>query len=177
MFFIKDDSITFQPTDEERAKFAPITEGEHIVTVNEASFDQDEKGSCLKLELVIDDQDNPFNRRKIWENAYFDGDLSEGRLKAGQRKMNEVLTICNAPGFETQEQANMTAMRLIGQTFIAVTSNREWEGKIYTNVKRFKPLSGTVEAAPAPAPKKPTATMLSSPQVRKVTTTQTKAFR
>ena len=180
MFFIKDDSITFTPTAEEKEKFAPIPEGEHVVTILEAQFDQDDNGSFLKVDLAIDDEESKFNKRRIWETAYFDGDgISDKRKLVGQRKVNELLKIVGADGFETQEEANMQAMRMIGQTLSVQTKNREYQGKVYTNVQKFLPLPGDGEPAPAPtsAPssKSPHAFAKQAPAVRKVTTT--KAFR
>lgn len=163
MFFQKGNVITFEPTEAETKKYAPIAEGAHKVTVMEAQFDQDEKGSFLKLELCIDDEQDPFNRRKIWDNIYFDGeDLSDKRKAIGQRKVSSIMDIVEAEDFEDQEGANFAAMRMIGQTFVVHTKNNTSSatGKTYTNVNAYTPLA---------APKAPAAKAAPVAGVKKVT--------
>lgn len=141
MFFVTDDAITFESTEEEKKKYAPLPEGEYIVTITDAEIENDDKGDKFALTLQVDDHGNNFDRRKLWDTLYVEGrSVSPKAVEIGQKRLSQIFKIAGLSGFQSYEEATDRAHALIGQTLVAKVSTREWEGKTFNNVKSYAPV-------------------------------------
>lgn len=134
------DGTTFikKPDPEAMRKYEPLPEGEHLLICDGASIDDNAKGTLAEFVWLVGD-----TKRKVWDRMYLDGDgISEKAITIGCERFAKCLAAAGLePKFSDRAEANKLCMKMVGAQVTAKTKNREYEGKIYTNVTSYKPVS------------------------------------
>jgi hypothetical protein len=128
------------PDTQEGNGYKPLPEGEHLLTCEDAEIQENEKGILAEFTWLVGD-----SKRKVWDKLYLDGDgVSPKAIEIGRERFSKLLTVCGLdPKFEDRKSANLLCSKMIGKQVAAKTKNSIYNGKTYTNVSSYKPVSKT----------------------------------
>jgi hypothetical protein len=139
-FKISGNSIDFKPDDNDK-KYEPLPEGEYPVVLTDCDPESDDKGDRFSMRWTVDNATSPHHGRILFDNAYvYARDVSQGAVTVGLRKIGKILTLAGVElGPDDEIDADILQAKAIGLEAIATVTQREWQGKIYNNVKSIKP--------------------------------------
>lgn len=138
-FKISGNSIDFTP-DESDKKYEPLPEGEYPVVLTDCDPESDEKGDRFQIRWTVDNAKSPFHGRILFDSAYvLARTVSATAAEVGAKKIGKILQLAGVElGPDDEIDAETLQAKAIGLEAVATVTQREWQGKIYNNVKSVK---------------------------------------
>ena len=138
-FKIQGNAIEFKPDETDR-KYEPLPEGEYPVVLTDCDPESDDKGDRFSMRWTVDNATSPYHGRIIFDRAYVNArSVSEGAVAAGMRKIGKILSLAGVNlGPDDEIDSDILQSKAIGLEAIATVTQREYQGKIYNNVKSIK---------------------------------------
>jgi hypothetical protein len=141
-FTISKSAITFTPDDKTTRKYEALPEGDYDVVVTEANIASDEKGDRIEVQYTVDDAKSQYNRRLLFDTIYFvaRGNTKAGAVKAGMGKIGDIINAGSLDVTDDDDEIDVSLLsqKMIGLQAVARVTQREWDGKVYNNIKGLK---------------------------------------
>ena len=154
-FKIQGNAIEFKPDDNDK-KYEPLPEGEYPVVLTDCDPESDDKGDRFAMRWTVDNATSPHHGRILFDSAYVHArSVSEGAVTVGLRKIGKILTLAGVElGPDDEIDADILQSKAIGLEAIATVTQREWQGKVYNNVKSIKSPKAKVAKVSIPSPQR-----------------------